>query len=246
MKKIFEKQKQMKKIFEKQKQMKKVPDKQEPMKKVPDKQKQMKKIFEKQEPMKNKILMAVMFGVILFSMTSVLALESQGTFRQTEEVRIAQVCDEATYITISSITYPNSTVAISNINMTSAGSGEFYYLFNSTNEQGRHDVRGISDGCEKTFATYFEITPFGKLGVLIFLVVLSFTFIGFGMALKNPILGFIGSILLILSGMYSMIYGISDVTNLYTRGIAISLLGLGFILMVISAYEWLSFGDTDE
>ena len=59
----------------------------------------MKKIFDKkveqsstkQKLMKNKILMVIMFGVILFSMTSVLALESQGTFKQTEEVRITQV-----------------------------------------------------------------------------------------------------------------------------------------------------------
>lgn len=193
--------------------------------------------------MKNKILMTLIFGIILFSMTSVLALDSQGTFQQYEEVRIAQVCDDATYITLSSITYPNSTVAVSPINMTSAGSGEFYYLFNSTSDYGRYYIRGISNGCEKTFATYFEITPFGKLGVLIFLVVLAFGFIGLGIGLKNPPLGFIGSVLLVLSGMYVMIYGISDVANLYTRGIAISLLGLGVIFMVSSAYEWILWGE---
>lgn len=195
--------------------------------------------------MKNRILVTLIFGVFLFSMTSVLALDSQGTFPQYEEVRIAQVCDDATYITISSITYPNSTVAISGVNMTSAGSGEYYYSFNLTDDYGRYDVRGISDGCENTFATYFEITPFGKLGVLIFLVVLAFVFLGFGMVLKIPPLGFIGSVLLILGGMYTMIYGISDVANLYTRGVAISLLGLGLILMLASAYEWLSFGGND-
>ncbi len=45
--------------------------------------------------------------------------------------------------------------------MISAGSGEFYYLFNSTNLLGRYDVRGISDGCERTFATYFQINLSG-------------------------------------------------------------------------------------
>jgi len=208
----------------------------------------MRKIFDKkveqsstkQKLMKNKILMVIMFGAILFSMTSVLALDSQGTFKQTEEVRITQVCSDATYITISSITYPNSTVATSAINMTSVGSGEFYYPFNLTNEFGRYDVRGISDGCEKTFATYFEITPFGNLWVLIFLVILAFVFIVFGMVIKMPPLGFIGAVLLLLSGMYVMIYGISDVANLYTRGIAISLLGIGVLFMISSSYEWIS------
>jgi len=206
----------------------------------------MKKDFDKQKPMKNKILISFIFGIILFSMTSVLALESQGTFKQYEEVRIAQVCDTATYITISSITYPNSTVAMNNTNMTSAGSGEFYYLFNLTDKLGKYDVRGISDGCEKTFATYFELTPFGELGVLIFLIIFSFGFIGAGMGLKIPVLGFIGSILLILAGMYVMIYGLSDVANLYTRGIAMSLLGVGFILIIASSYEWLSYGEMKD
>ncbi len=185
-----------------------------------------------------------MFLVLgIFLLTPVMALEGLGEFEQGEDIRIAQVCNDATYITISSITYPNSTTAVNGTNMTSAGSGEFYYDFNLTEELGRYDVRGISNGCEKTFATYFEVTSFGKLGVFIFLVVFAFGFIGLGVGLKIPPLGFIGSILLILAGMYSMIYGISDAANLYTRGIAISLLGFGFILIITSAYEWIFWGE---
>lgn len=90
-------------------------------------------------------------------------LPSLGEFAQNEEIRIAQTCSDATYINISSISYPNSSTAVSNIEMTSSGSGEFYYLFNLTDKLGRYDVRGVSDGCEKTFATYFTITPSGRV-----------------------------------------------------------------------------------
>lgn len=89
------------------------------------------------------------------------ALDSLGTYRQNENVRIVQVCSDATYITISSISFPNSTTAITEVNMTSLGSGEYYYDFNNTITLGRYDIRGISDGCENTFATYFDITGTG-------------------------------------------------------------------------------------
>jgi hypothetical protein len=99
--------------------------------------------------------------LFIFSLASA-NLESIGTFQQDKTIRISQVCSDATYINISSISYPNSTTAVSNIEMTSAGSGEFYYDFLNTNVLGRYDVRGISDGCEGTFATYFVVTYTGE------------------------------------------------------------------------------------
>jgi len=92
-------------------------------------------------------------------------LESLGTFEKDTNIRVTQVCSDSTYINISSITYPNSSIAISNVEMISSGNGEFYYYFNETYTSGRYDVRGKSDGCDldsNTFTTYFEITTNGK------------------------------------------------------------------------------------
>ena len=138
-----------------------------------------------------KKLIPLLFVVFLLSMTMGFALEDLGVFKQGEDVRVAQVCSDSSYINISSITYPNGSTAVSNIEMTSAGSGEFYYLFNFTDDKGRYDVRGISDGCEETFATYFTITHLGKelssasatmyIGFLALLVLVFFlNFIGMG------------------------------------------------------------------
>lgn len=137
-------------------------------------------------------LLCLLFVVtILTSFASATTLESLGTFKQGDTVRIAQVCSDATYINISSVTYPNATTAVSGIEMVSAGSGEFYYDFTLTSLKGRYDVRGISDGCEKTFATYFTVTHLGKelssasatmyLGFLALLVLVFFlNFFGMG------------------------------------------------------------------
>jgi hypothetical protein len=71
--------------------------------------------------------------------------------------------------------------------MTSAGNGEFYYQFSNTSTTGRYDVRGVSNGCENTFATYFEVTPSGKslgegqgwslFGSLILMIIISSIFL---------------------------------------------------------------------
>jgi hypothetical protein len=120
---------------------------------------------------------------------SVLALDSLGTFKQDQAIRITQVCQDATYINISSISYPNSSIAVGNTPMISAGNGEYYYIFASNNIIGRYDVRGISDGCDNTFAMYFDITSTGdspsgsqgyivlaQLGIIALFTVLGFSF----------------------------------------------------------------------
>ncbi len=184
--------------------------------------------------MAKKILMAVMFGVILFSMTFISSLDSFNTVKQAEEIRISQICNGATYITISSIAYPNSTVAISGINMTSSGSGEFYYFFNLTNELGRYDVKGISDGCEKTFAVYFEVTPSGKSGIdniffiiLIIVVVYGITLLGFFK--QSPIITLIGGMFMLFIGVYFINNGIIIYRDTLTNYFSYFTIALGAI-----------------
>jgi len=74
-----------------------------------------------------KIYLLILMSFLLIG--NVLALDNLGTFKQGETIRVCQVCDDASWISISSITYPNSTIAINQTNMTSYGSGEFCYNF---------------------------------------------------------------------------------------------------------------------
>jgi len=149
--------------------------------------------------MKNKIIFVFMFVFligIIASQTSLGTLTDLGIFKQNEGVRITQICSDATYINISSITSPNSTVLDSNIEMVPSGNGEFYYLFNQTSQTGRYDVRGISDGCSNTFATYFEISLNGKapaegiivvVYTLIFILIIAFGLVYFFVSLDHVI-----------------------------------------------------------
>ena len=107
-----------------------------------------------------KILLVLIMSVFFLSLTS--ALDNQGVGKEGENFTFIQTCDDATYITLSTIQYPNRTVQIINENMTSMGGGSYQYNFTDV-VNGRHDITGISNGCTKTFATFFEVTQNGTV-----------------------------------------------------------------------------------
>ena len=189
----------------------------------------------------NKLILSLIVGILLIS--CVTALDSLGTFKQNEAVRVTQVCADATYINISSIALPNSTIAVNNIAMTSAGSGEFYYDFINTSDLGRYDVRGISDGCDFTFATYFDITPSGYNGnsniaffIVVIILIYGITLWGFfGKSIPMTILG--GMAMLFL-GIYLFNNGVIIYRDDITRYLSYVTIGIGAILGVWASYEW--------
>lgn len=111
--------------------------------------------------MKPKVLL-IFFFIFLVSTISAYQISEYGEFERNSEIRLTQVCDNSEFINITSISYPNSTVAESDIEMNEISNGEFYYDFNKTSVEGTYHVRGISDGCEKNFAYTFEVIPEDK------------------------------------------------------------------------------------
>lgn len=186
-----------------------------------------------------KILLISFISLFLISLISAQTLTTLGTFKQNEVVRITQVCQDATYINISSVSYPNSTNAISNIEMISAGSGEYYYDFNDTNNLGRYDVRGISDGCTKTFATYFEISPSGQNGVnnIVFMIILIVIIYGislFGFFGRNETMTILGGLALMFLGLYTINNGLIVYRDDLTRFFSIISIAWGAISSIVA------------
>jgi len=118
-----------------------------------------------------KLLLTFILGMFLIS--SISALDNLGTFKQNDCVRIVQTCATCSYVNISSVSYPNSSIAIANKEMSDAGDGEWYYDFCNTSLIGRYDVRGKGDlsGTDTSFATSFIYL--GLIGLLIFLFVVN-------------------------------------------------------------------------
>lgn len=162
-----------------------------------------------------------------------------GTYKQYSQIRFTQICSDSTWINISSISYPDSTIAFSNIEMISSGNGEFYILFDDTSELGRYDVRGISDGCENTFATYFTITSTGNekfdYWFIIIGTALALFFLMLSVLTPEELFVYISGLFFLIEGIFIMINGFALANNDNTRMFAYIYLGLG-MLFTLGAY----------
>lgn len=107
---------------------------------------------------KNKLILLIFLGIFLISFAS--ALDNAGVGKQNQNFTFCQTCSDATFITLSTLQFPDRTVIPINTNMTASGSS-FCYNITTTSQLGRYDITGFSNGCENTYATYFEITYSG-------------------------------------------------------------------------------------
>lgn len=178
---------------------------------------------------KNLLIVSLLVFTFMFAV-QVSALDDLGSAKVNQQYQFCQVCQDASFITLSSIQTPTSSVLI-NENMTSTGSGQFCYNYTPI-ELGRYDFRGISDGCEGTFATYLEVTPSGKLttsadsnfgvGVMFFIVVLGIVFIsmGFYFISKSFWLTWLGIFFFVIG--FFLFYQDLHLANLYAQTVAIN------------------------
>ena len=184
--------------------------------------------------------------LILFCITIVSALDDLGKFNQGECVRITQTCATCSYVNISSVTYPNSSVALGETEMVSAGSGEWYYDFCDTAKfSGRYDVRGQGDldGVDTSFATYFIVG--NSLTWIIIIFIFAFGFLIFSLFVNEELFVYISGVSFLLAGVVIMINGIDIVNDWTTRAIAFISLGLG-LLFSIGAYIYNYYRNNDD
>lgn len=129
-------------------------------------------------------------------------------------------------------------VSVSGRNFTEPG--EYRYLIECKTPKAKsesYQVGGIEEA--------FEVTPTGRHlensildnPILLILGLLGTGLVIFGTIKGIPWFGFIGGIMFLLVGIYTMIYGFNDTTDIYTRGVAITLIGMGLIFTLTSAYE---------
>lgn len=185
----------------------------------------------------NKIYITLILGIFLISSISGI-YDEIGPYTQGECVNLPQISD-ATSCNITAIRFPvNSTYALRNVEMEKNGSS-FNYSFCSTNTLGTYIVEGICD--DVVWVYDFEITTTGMPStskIPLFLLIASIVLFVVGIVIESPPVGFFAGILLIMSGMYVMIYGFGDIADLYTQAFALIILALGSIVTVLAAFSW--------
>ena len=112
--------------------------------------------------MKNQYLLFAIALIFLFAIPMATA-ETLGTFKQNGCVNLIQTCSNCTYSNITSVVYPNSSIALSDKTMTKTGT-YFNYTFCNTSSNGIYIVTGVGDpdGTAEAWNYDFEITNDGK------------------------------------------------------------------------------------
>lgn len=204
-------------------------------------------------------LISIMIALVL--VLPIISAEASFIFKQNEQVDLKiPVYDEdnnradATITCVITIRSPTSTLIIDNQNMTFNSGGIYNYTMDSSDVSALGEYP-CSISCEGGtvygFSTFsFEITSTGGVqssvldnSLLIVFLILGFALVIFGAVMGVAWFGFIGSVMFLMGGVYTMIYGLNSVADMYTRAVAIVILGLGFIFMFLSAYEWLNGGE---
>ena len=134
------------------------------------------------------------------------------------------------------LVYKNATYSNGYWNINILG-GNFSYL-----EIYPYGIKCASISYGGALVGYFEVTGTGRqgnIGLDTFLILIFASIIVFvGSYWLDQDWGvFLSGILFILSGIYAMIYGLGDVSDLYTRGIAIVSIGIGIVFLVASLFN---------
>jgi len=187
----------------------------------------------------NKILICFVVSVFLIAQASA----SLGTFKQNSCVNIQTILNTPE-VTISTILYPDSSVALSNQVMEKNGM-TFNYTFCDTSRLGTY-IYDYYDADGSVYVNDFKITPSGiddnTSFLLFFIGIIIFIFI-LGFVLRNSWVMMLGSILVIIFGFYIIANGITfvkDTTSTWAIGFIMWALGIYFLFISVEEQlkEW--------
>lgn len=210
----------------------------------------------------------LLLSIILFSIVGVSAeVNEYAPVKINECVTVKQVCSSCAYVNVS-ISYPNSTIVISNEAMVDNGGGVWTYEFCNTTFSGRYDVNGEGDlsGTATGFdVLWFEVTPSGSLmaegsslvlfGSLLIMIILSIVFLYIATKSEQIVakvtlysiafIGFLMSVLYtvvtiqqVLFGYESIVNGIETFLFVGKIGVGLGVIALFIIILLIMLKAW--------
>lgn len=214
-----------------------------------------------------KRLYSLIFGIIflILAVTTVYAdtqigiVQSLPPVKQYDCVILKQICGTCSYVSISSVSYPNSSQALGEVVMVPNGN-EYEYQFCNTTALGRYIVNGYGDpsGIEETWAYDFTVTTTGQNNnntIPLYLALAGFIIFVIAIVSRNIYIGFISGTVFIVLGIYLMVFGLGTISDFYTQTLSYISLGFGLLVFLSAAYEaitdtgihlWKKGGDDDD
>ena len=128
------------------------------------------------------LLGSIIFFMLITGGILVSALQCDGTmlgtFKVNNNIELRQTCDTCTYVTLGSVTYPNSTILNININMTKVGIDYNYSFRTDLIGNYYYSVFGDKDGTLASENFCFEVTPSGFIGTIGFYIIILILSLG--------------------------------------------------------------------
>jgi len=205
-----------------------------------------------------KIVYMVFVSVLIGALMGV-AMANAANMVDVDEVYIIKACDKAD-ITVQcanggahcsasavcniTLFYPsNYTIFLNDLPMTNQDT--FHNItIEGTKTCKIGDYRGsivCCDGANCNNAdVILRITPSGEdrgTAISLILIFAAIIVILLAFVLKNEYVGFVGGILFIVAGVHIVIYGMLNLSDVYTRTIGITSICLGVIFFIYAAYE---------
>jgi hypothetical protein len=182
----------------------------------------------------------IMLMILMVNLASA-QMETLGTFKQGECVKLLQTCSDCTYNVITSVLYPNSTQALSQVNMTKT-STEYNYTFCDTKTVGNYIVNGFGDesGTDTIWNYGFEITPSGiieSVAFWIFLFVIAYILMIIGLSYSNIGLSYFGGSIGLFLALYCLPNGIFLYKTTLTNIVSLLTLFLAIYCIMKSTFD---------
>jgi hypothetical protein len=190
----------------------------------------------------------VIIAILMLSPLILASQETLGTFKSGECINLRQSCGNCSYSNISQVLYPDSSIALDDVQM-EKNNDNYNYTFCTTTQNGEYVVVGISDvdGTKTSWAYNFFVTPTGVVensifnnSVVIIILLIALILLGMAGLMHSYPIFFMSGVMWSVAGVYTMIYGFNSYTDDYTRAIAIVFIAIGTIFMVTSGYEWIA------
>lgn len=152
------------------------------------------------------------------------SIETLGTFQKDTCISLIQICDNCSYVNISAILLPNSSVILLDITMDKSGT-YYNYTFCSTNISGEYIINGVGDldGEDTVFNYNLFINPQGikstaektsllKVGIYFFLIISVLLFFAFFKTETPPVKWtyFIFGLMFLISSINMLAITLSD------------------------------------
>ena len=199
-----------------------------------------------------KILFGLFIAVLLISTASA-TLSELGTFKQGDNITIRQLCASCTYNNVSSVIYPNGSIALGETRLIEGSNGEYTTEFNKTLLRGTYTVNGFGDigGVATAWDYTFEVTgtgnpinenyPFTLGAIIIITFGISVLFIILTEKMEQPGMKVFFMVLCFVFLMIAVGFGIitmqeMNVPETISTGSNILLYSMGWILLVVIAY----------